>query len=241
MAAQCFAPFVLLTRPGPQSDRFAASLRARAPGMAIVTSPLMAPRFLAPDLPQGPWQAVILTSETGALAAGRCKPDLPDLAFCVGPRTAKVAARQGFAALSADGDAEALLALILSQPQAPLLHLRGREARGDLARRLSAHGRPTAETVVYAQEEQALTPQARTLLAGRDPVLCPVFSPRAAQILRAACLRDHLGAPITLVAMSAAVAAAAGDLPVRCVIAPQPTGESMLETLLAEWVAGQNA
>ena len=232
MAAQSFAPVVLLTRPATQSARFADSLRARLTGVEIVTSPLIVPTFLNPTLPAKSWAAIILSSETGAEAAGRLKALLPRHAFCVGDRTAQAARAAGFTPQSAHGDAEALLALILSQPLAPLLHLRGREARGDLAKRLSANGIPTDEAIVYAQEEHTLTPEAVALLQGTTPILAPVFSPRSAQILAAECHRIPATAPITLIGMSAAVAGVSGPWSGTTVIAAQPTAESMVQAVI---------
>ena len=241
MAAQSFAPVVLLTRPAAQSARFAETLRERVPGLHTVISPLITPTILSPVLPDKPWQGVILTSETGAQAAGRLKAALPPLAFCVGDRTALAASAAGFTPLSAQGDAEALLALILSKAGRPLIHLRGREARGDLAKRLSAHGIETDEAVVYAQEEQPLTAEAVALLQGQAPVLAPVFSPRTAEILLAECRRIGVAAPLTLACLSPAVFAAAGDFPVRRVVAAEPNAESMAETVFKHLAAGQGA
>ncbi|MGV8985694.1 MAG: uroporphyrinogen-III synthase [Cypionkella sp.] len=243
MAAQSFQPVVLLTRPVAQSARFAESLRGLlGNGLRIVTSPLISPVFLYPVLPDAAWQAVILTSETGAEAAGRIKAHLPDLAFCVGDRTAQKAQRAGFTTLSAKGDAEALIEMILSHPAIPLLHLRGREVSANLAAQLTFSGRTTQEAVVYAQEVQPLTDEAASLLTGTQPVLVPLFSPRSAQILGAEYRRIGAKAPLLVIAMSAAVAEAATGLSSRPVrIARRPDGESMLEAVAAEWVAGQGA
>lgn len=210
-------------------------------GVAIVTSPLIVPTFLNPTLPQKSWAGIILSSETGAEAAGRMKALLPDHAFCVGDRSAQAARAAGFMPQSAQGDAEALLSLILSQPLAPLLHLRGREARGDLAKRLSANGIPTDEAVVYAQEERTLTAEAIALLRGTTPLLAPVFSPRSAQILATECHRIAATAPIGLIAMSAAVAAVAGPWSGNAVISAQPTAESMVQAIIKHFAAGQGA
>jgi uroporphyrinogen-III synthase len=235
MAIQSFRPVVLLTRPQGQSARFAESLHARAPGMRIVTSALLEPVLLNPVLGGGPWAAVILTSQTGAEVAGRIKAVLPDLAFCVGLKTGEAAREAGFTPIVSDGDAEALLALILSHPKAPLLHLRGREARGDLARRLSASGLPAEEVVVYAQDPRPLTPEAVALLQGPAPVIVPLFSPRSAEILAAECHRVAATAPLILIAMSGAVARAA-DFPGHPMqIVAHPDGTNMVEAVLAHW------
>lgn len=238
MAAQSLAPVILLTRPATQSARFAE--RLELPTARIVISPLIAPVFLRPTLPDGPFAALVLTSETGVEAAAQYA-GLPKRAFCVGDRTALAAQSAGFSATSAQGDAEALVGLILSNPSAPLLHLRGREARGDIAKRLSAHGLPTAEAVVYAQEEQPLTPEATALLQGQTPVLAPVFSPRSAEILAAECHRVSAKAPMTIVAMSAAVAKAASRMDAVVFTAAEPTAESMAVAVRAQWVARQGA
>ncbi|NBZ86709.1 uroporphyrinogen-III synthase [Stagnihabitans tardus] len=224
MSAQPRA-LILLTRPAPQSERFAAAL-----GLDCLISPLIAPRFLFPAIP--PHEALILTSETGALAA---RGLAPCRAFCVGDRTAATARALGFDATSASGDAEALIALILSAPVAPLLHLRGREARGEIAARLTAAGVPTAEALAYAQEEQDLTAEAQAALRGQTPVIAPLFSPRSAQILAAEAKRIGATAPLRVVAMSQAVAQAARSLDPSALIAARPDGDSMLEATLTLW------
>lgn len=55
------APCVILTRPAAQGDRFATGLAQRAPGVAILSSPLLAPHPVEPDFPPGRPDAVILT------------------------------------------------------------------------------------------------------------------------------------------------------------------------------------
>ncbi|MFM2351140.1 MAG: hypothetical protein RIR04_2106 [Pseudomonadota bacterium] len=233
MPAQSMAPTVLITRPAAQSASFAQSLRAQVSEVRVVVSPLMATVFHAVTLPEGPLQGVILTSQTGAEAAGRLRTQLPDLAYCVGDRTAQVAREAGFRVQSAQGDAEALLALILRENPQNLIHLRGREARGDLAQRLSAAGIPTQERVVYAQEVQPLSAQAVALLSGLAPVIVPLFSPRSAEILGAAWLRLPTQAPLTIVAISQTVAQAAAFCPTPPTIAAHPDAPSMLDAVLA--------
>lgn len=212
-------PLILLTRPAPQSDRFAAAL-----GLRCLISALIAPRFLAPDIP--PHDALILTSETGAEAA---RGLLPCRAYCVGDQTAATARALGFDAISAQGDAEALIALILTTATGPLLHLRGREARGDIAARLTAAGIPTHEVIAYAQEERPLTPEAIIALRGQTPVVAPLFSPRSAALLAAEAVRIGATAPLCVVAMSQAVADAARALDPAPRVAARPDGNSMLE------------
>ncbi|MFT4150735.1 MAG: uroporphyrinogen-III synthase [Paracoccaceae bacterium] len=227
---------VLLTRPQPQADRFAAQMAARfGESVAPVISPLLAPRFLTPQIPAGA-AALILTSETGVQAAARLRQDgaaLPARAFCVGDRTAQAAAQAGFAATSAEGDAGALVALILRlRPEGPLLHLHGEETRGDVAARLSAAGIETLSLCVYGQQAQALSPAATTLLAGRAAVAVPLFSPRSARLFVA--VAAGAAAPLHLAAISPAAAAEAAPLArASLVIAARPGAAAMLDALAA--------
>lgn len=221
-----------MTRPKPQSARFAGRLRAAHPDLEIVISPLLVPRFLRPEIPPGA-QALILTSETGAEAARRIAakvPDLPRRAFCVGGRTAQAASDAGFEASSAAGDAEALLSMILAQhPAPPLLHLHGRETRGDLAERLSSAGIETFSAVAYEQNLHPLTPEGVALLQGAAPVVAPVFSPRSALALVAEYARIGGSAPLIPVAISPAAAVAFRGTDVT--IAARPDGEAMLAAI----------
>jgi uroporphyrinogen-III synthase len=195
-----------------------------------VISPLMAPVLLAPSLPEGPFAAVIFTSATGVAAAKGL--DLPRRAWCVGGQTAAQARAAGFDAVSADGDAGALVAAVLANPPpGRLLHLRGEETRGDVAERLTAAGLETVSVVVYRQEPQALTEEAQELLVRPGTVILPLFSPRTAALFRAAA-PSGLTARLMLVAMSAAVADAAKGIPQEALeLARQPDAEGMLEAV----------
>lgn len=234
MAPQHHAFPILLTRPAPQAARFADDLRRRfGARLHPVISPLMTPRFMAPAWPVAPYATLILTSETGVEAAARLRATgraLPLRAVCVGDRTAQAAEAAGFTATSAQGDAEALLALILaSGDPGPFLHLRGRDARGDIAPRLAAGGRTAHAAIVYEQEAQPLSDEARRLLSGRDPVVVPLFSPRTARLLVE---QGPFTAPLLLAAISPAAARSADSLaPTRLVTAARPDGPAMLDAV----------
>jgi uroporphyrinogen-III synthase len=222
---------VLLTRPAAQSRSFAAALAARLDGaVRPVIAPLMAPVVLAPDLPEGPFQAVIFTSAAGVTAAAGL--DLPRRAYCVGSATAAQAQAAGFDAVSADGDAHSLVALVLAdRPVGRLLHLRGEDTRGEVVEQLRSAGIETVSRVVYRQDAQPLTAEARALLAEEVAVIVPLFSPRTAILLRAA-LPAEIAARLWIVAMSAAVAEAAEALPqAGLVIARQPDAGAMLDAV----------
>lgn len=229
---------VLLTRPEAQSRAFAAALGERfRDRLRPIIAPVMAPGFLSPQLPSGQFEAVIFTSATAVDAAVKLGAVLPGRAFCVGARTAAAAEAAGFKASSANGDADDLVAAILTwSPTGPLLHLRGAESRGQVAERLTSGGIETFSAVVYRQDPQPLTPEAIALLETPTPVILPLFSPRTAALLAAA-LPVTSRALLQLVAISAAVADAAGPIPrSTLLIARQPDADSMLDavgTLLA--------
>lgn len=230
MTPQSRALPVILTRPAAQGDRFAADLSARfGDAVQVILSPLIAPVFQDVTLPDGDFRAVILTSETGAQAAARL-PRVPRRAWCVGDRTAAAARALGFKAQSAAGDADALVAAIIAaEKSGPLIQLRGRDSRGEVAARLTAAGLPTAEAIIYAQDAQPLTDAARALLAGDHPVIVPLFSPRTAQLFAA----TQPKAPLYVAALSPAVVAGLGDLGCEMVaVADHPDAKALLQALV---------
>ena len=227
-----------MTRPLPQGLRFVRHLRQQTPIKWQVThSPLMNPVFLQPLLPDKPWGAVIFTSETG-VAAAKALGALPKTAFCVGDQTARAARRAGFAAVSANGDAAALLALIrAAAPPVPLLHICGQHTRGDVAETLTSAGTETVSCIAYRQEPVALSVTAHRLLAGHQPLILPLFSPRTARLF---CQQVAMivKAPLFVAAISPAVAAAMADLPAaQLAVASEPTSDAMVKAvgILAEY------
>lgn len=226
-------PDVLNLRPAPQAARFHAQLCARY-GMDLVVhdSPLMVAQYFQPDLPAiaGGFKAVIFTSETGVLAAAPLRDRLPDLAFCVGSRTAEVAQAQGYATIEAEGDAVSLLALLHRHPQAgPFLHLHGRDVTGDIAGDLSRAGLPARGAVVYAQEEQDLTAAARLRLSQQGRLLVPLMSPRAGRLFRARLQDVSVRAELVILALSPAVQTAFGPYDgAKIAVAKSPSQAELL-------------
>lgn len=228
------AQSILLTRPAAASARFAATLDAMfGPRIRVVISPLMVAVFRQPVLPARRFAALILTSETGAEAARRISAEgtvLPALAYCVGDRTAQAARKAGFTATSAEGDAAALLSLMAkTAPTGPLLYLHGRETQGDVAETLVAAGRETFSAIVYEQNAQPWTDEARRLVNGTRPLVLPLFSARSARLVARA---GRGVAPLRIAALSPAVALAAADLrPDHLTVAAQPTADSLLKAI----------
>lgn len=208
-------PALLLTRPEPDSRRFAALL----PEMRAVIAPILRIVPVAHDAARlAAAEGLVFTSAHAVAAAG---PGRGRLAICVGARTAEVAAAAGFATQSGNGFAESLIPLI-EAASVPLIHPHGRH----LARRLPVEG-----MVVYDQQAQALNDAARALLRGAAPVILPLFSPRSARLVAAAV--EGAPAPLWPVAISpAALAQWDGPAPRRAVAA-SPDLQGMADAVRA--------
>ncbi|TNF60606.1 MAG: uroporphyrinogen-III synthase [Rhodobacteraceae bacterium] len=233
-------PLVLLTRPRAASEAFAASLGAAlGDRVRIVISALMEIVPQDVTLALEDVKGLIFTSRNGVEAAQALtsRRDLP--AYCVGSATTDAASRAGWRARMMGPDAAALVAGMRAlRPDAPLLHLHGRHARGDIAGLLVADGIEVREEIVYDQVERALSPEALTALRGDAPVILPLFSPRSARLFAAA-FDGHVHA---IAAISQAVAdALPRRVADRILIADEPTAEAMVaavEKLAAAPCAG---
>jgi uroporphyrinogen-III synthase len=198
----------------------------------------MATEYLQPDLPNRNFAAIVLTSETGAEAARRISAagvGLPKLAYCVGDRTALAAKTAGFQAQSAQGDADTLVARILSNPPpGPVLFLRGTDTTGNIADRLNAANIETVSAVVYTQSGRPLSEEAKQLLRQTEPVIVPLFSPRSARIFSTERSQGRTVAPLWVAALSPVVAAVAIDLaPALMRTAQRPDAAAMLDAIAA--------
>ncbi len=210
------------------------AIRAAGIGVPAMISPLIkvVPTGETPSLDGV--SGVIFTSVSGV--AAMADGNLP--AWCVGDATAEAARARGWQARAAGGDAEALCGRVLADAkrgavEGPLLHLRGRYARGDLATRLSAAGVPTGEAIVYDQELCGLSEDAKALLMRENPVIVPLFSPRSAAQFAAEVAKIEVSAPMYVAAMSAAVAAEAQDLDAFVLkLVAHPSAAEMIDAVL---------
>jgi uroporphyrinogen-III synthase len=224
-------PTILLTRPQVQSGMLAARLRqVLGDGFPILVSPVLDIVPVAFDLPFKP-NYVILTS-VHAVDAARAAGLTGLPAFCVGDRTAEAAGEVGLLARSAGGDAADLIAL-LSQARPPGrgLYLRGRHVAADLATELDSAGLDTVAVIAYDQLSRPLSTQARTVLAGREAVILPVFSPRSSRLLAAEV--EGTAAPLDLIAISAKAAAPWQGTAASITVAAAPDGPSMEHAIVA--------
>lgn len=205
-------PLILLTRPLADAEGFAALLADMGVTAEVVFSPIVEIVPTEADVDLTNISGVIFSSRNSVAAvAGH---DMP--AWCVGEATAAAARAKGWRAVAADGDAESLYARVLADtPNGPLLHIRGEISRGDLAERLTKVGIKTDEVVVYRQAVRPLSGRAKQALMRENPVIVPLFSPRAAaQFAR----QGPYHAPLHMVVMSEAVREPLGELPVETVV-----------------------
>jgi uroporphyrinogen-III synthase len=177
---------LLLTRPEPDAQRTAATLRAK--GHEVHSTPLLRIEHLADAMiGDRPWAAILITSANAAhaVAAHARLAQLRALpVFTVGQRTAQAVAAAGFADVtSAEGNAGDLARLVADRlrPSAPLLYLAGEDRAADLAGDLHARGFAVETTVTYRAVAATSLPHGATeALAGRiDGVLH--FSRRSAE------------------------------------------------------------
>ena len=177
---------LLLTRPEPDAERSALTLRTR--GHVVLTAPLLQIEPIAVRFGERPG-AVLMTSASAARIMAT-HPDLPDLrdrpVFVVGAHTASMARTAGFTDVtSANGDAGDLARLVAQQfvgSGAKLIYLRGRETTGDLAGALARDGFEVESIAIYEANavQQFPAPAQAALRAGSiDGVLH--FSRRTAQ------------------------------------------------------------
>jgi len=226
------SPAILVTRSEPGASETAARLRAA--GFAPIVEPVFTIKPVDAAVPE--FDALAFTSANGARQFARLSPRRDVRVFCVGARTAEAARDMGFAeVISADGDVEALGALIVGKlPRgARLLHAGNAESRGDLAGRLVAAGHAAAFVAIFeAAPMPAPGPNLAAVLSGgrkADAVL--IHSPRAAAIL--AGFMDEAGGPARLpvAAISAAAAAPLAGWTARLEIAATPDEPALISAL----------
>jgi uroporphyrinogen-III synthase len=225
-------PVLILTRPAPQAEAFAAEIAARWAGaLQIIISPLLqiVPVPVTADLTGV--SGVIFTSAHGVSASASAGLPRGLTAWCVGDKTAQMAAEAGFDAIAGPGDAIRLADKIISRrPQGPLVHLHGHHTRGAISEKLTGAGIGCMDVIAYDQVALALTDDAFDALHGKAPVILPLFSPRTATILDG---QSPFTAPVHLIVMSTAVQAAASAIGVKSLsVAATPDAEAMIAATL---------
>ncbi|MFQ5623608.1 MAG: uroporphyrinogen-III synthase [Paracoccaceae bacterium] len=229
---------LLLTRPRPRSEAFAAELERALPGRFRCTiAPLIEIEPVAAAIDANGAQGLIFTSATAVrLAAGNAALHrLP--CICVGPATASCARAEGFRALSADGGAGDVLRLAIAtfRPGAGrILHCRGQHAAGDLAAGLAAAGLPVETVILYDQKALPLNAAARRDLRDGRIDIVTFFSPRTAAIFRQQSESDWKISQTVAVCLSPAVAEKLKNLRFKAVCTAKRPNSGALVALLGE-------
>ena len=210
---------VLILRPEPGAAQTAA--RARALGLEAVTAPLFAVRPLEWEMPEGPFDGVLLTSAHAARQGGAGLAGLLSLpCFAVGEATAAAARAAGFErAQSGSGDGAAAVEDMAAAGVGRALHLCGRDHLSLTHPRIAIERR-----AVYAAEPVETMPPAAVALL--PDALALLHSPRAAALF-ARLVEDR--SAIRIAAISAAAAAAAGQGWAQVAVAARPRDQALLE------------
>jgi uroporphyrinogen-III synthase len=225
-------PTLILTRPALQAERFARAFAARfGDCWPIVISPMSRLDILTTTLSLDDVETLVFTSETGVTAFLRLSQRRDLHAWCVGERTAEVARAAGFRVSVGPGFGAGMIEAIIDEsPRGVLLHVHGLHMAVDVARELTNAGLRARGATVYDQIALPPTPQALSLLMGDGPILLPLFSPRAAQLMTR--LDPLPRAPLHIAAISPAVARAVEALcPRQIEIAREPAAGMMLDAL----------
>lgn len=196
---------ILITRPEPEARRMAAEVQALCDAVTVVISPVMRIAYdgVLPEMSGE--EVLIFTSRHGVEGFCRLSARRDFTCYAVGDATAEAAEAQGMRAISAGGDAEALLARIAAEGvHGPFVHLRGAHVAADIAGALRAAGHLARDAVVYDQVEAALSAEAQALLQGAQPVILPLMSPRTARIVLGQA--GQITAPLYIAAISRKVA-----------------------------------
>jgi len=213
----------LVLRPEPGNARTVAALRAR--GVEAVGVPLFAVRALDWRVPDaGAFDALLLTSANAVRVGGAGLTALAALpVVAVGAATAAAARAAGLrVAVTGDGDAAAAVAAAGGAfPR--LLHLAGRE-------HVELPG--VARVITYASEHVAVAPGA--LIAAMDGVVLLHSARAAARFaeLAADLPRDLPRDRVSVAALSASVADAAGTGWARVAIADAPNDARLIEAAM---------
>ncbi|WP_417728545.1 uroporphyrinogen-III synthase [Roseovarius sp.] len=198
---------ILITRPEPEASRLAERLQAvLGAQVSIVVSPLMRIEYggALPDLTGN--AVLIFTSRHGVEGFCRLSTRRDFTCYAVGDATAEAARAHGMTAISAAGDATALLNRIAAEGvHGPFVHLRGAHVAADVAEVLRAAGHDACDVVVYDQVEAEMSATARAALRGNGSVILPLLSPRSARIFFAQA--GPITAQLCIAAISRKVAA----------------------------------
>lgn len=195
---------LLLLRPQPGND--ASAKRARAMGLDAIQLPLFeTERVDSEPLPEGPFDAVLITSANGARFAPELVAAMAHLPlYVVGEASAQAVQAQGHADVRiGGGDGGSTAAMIAADGHAHVLHICGADVRP-----FDSHGLAIVRHPVYRAAERDAA-EVKPLLETPAPAVAAVHSPRAGARL-AELVSPERRAAIHIAAISQAAAQSCG-------------------------------
>jgi uroporphyrinogen-III synthase len=213
---------LLLLRPQPGNDASAA--RARAIGLDPVQLPLFEiGRVDAGPVPEGPFDAILLSSANGARFGAvvlRALAHLP--AYAVGEATARAVREAGVEIVKiGGGDAASTATMMVAEGHDRVLHLCGADVRP-----FDPQGLTVTRHIVYQVAERA-DEAARPELERLSSAVVAIHSPRAGRRL-ATLVPAEERQRFHLAAISAAAADACGSGWASIAISPTPDDTALL-------------
>jgi uroporphyrinogen-III synthase len=231
---------LLLTRPEPDAERTAATLRRR--GHTVVVAPLIRIEVFADaEIGAGPWAAILVTSANAAhaIAVHQRKKALERVpVFAVGERSAQAMREAGFADVSSANGGVGDLARLIGERTTPafsLLYLAGADRAGDLGAKLAARGFVVQTAVVYRAVAIDELPRAAADALAKDIEGVLHYSRRTAEAYVSAARRIGMlesalkPAQFCLSAQIAEALAQAGAAVIH--VAPRPVEAALIELL----------
>ena len=228
---------VLITRPQPDADRFAAACHAA--GLPSIVAPIIDIVWSSENVSITRDEALAFTSANGVRAFANLSSTRDRLAFCVGEVTAAAAQGAGFTEVRvANGDINSLAEVILKEPAlGSIAHIAGTHRAGDLVTILQNRHINARRVVLYEAQPAAVLPENAVGFL-RQPVRekCAVFfSPRSVHIFNGLVANaDLLGAleSVSAICLSANVADAAAAIKWQSVhIASAPTASDLISVI----------
>lgn len=221
---------ILITRPEPQAERFAALLRQVLGQRAEI---LVAPVTRTVPIGQTSISAddrVVLTS-ANALDGVDATSIVGQTAYCVGEATAAAAQKVGFNAITTGSTAEDLIRRLReTRPEPPILYLRGKEVAADIAGILAHDEIEIRQRVTYRQEPMALSQSAHQDINGAKRLIIPLFSANSADHLFRQLPKGRSNTHVVAISANVAkVAKAAGHRSI--VIADHPDAASVAQKM----------
>jgi uroporphyrinogen-III synthase len=204
---------VVVLRPEPGASETMA--KARALDLDAVSIPLFAIEAVTWEMPEGPFDGVLLTSANAVWRAGPDLQELRDLpAYAVGDATAQAARDAGFdVAAIGDEGVERLLGSV--DPDLRLIHPCGED------RKQVPAARPTVTPIVVYRAQAIAAPDVSTLGGGVALVHSPRAGARLAELVEAR-------SDIAVAAISTVAASAVGAGWAIVEAADRPTDEALL-------------